>query len=748
MINENRERLTLEENMKLVREIFFSKQTSELRLVDLKSIEVSNRNGDEDEEKNDELAEIFENLLDYCKSGITVYDLTNLSNIDIRKHSEIFSRHRSDGGKKLIDIINNVRGVTTRINSSSYEKWVNSLVKKENQNSLESDTCLGRITSLMTIAFYANKAEKRRIDEYFGRDKRSNVDKLGEEDLQIVESYKKILYDIKQECVRQAIVTLTTDKDAVYNGSWGIDWDAERNAYVFAYLDDEQVIPFSFHIPPRCCRTFSREIMSKIDKGEYSIDRIKNEKTRQALKKLCKKQILEEPTLALKKSDKMIVESTLEVNKSTQKASNQLSEVELILYKVLGDLAYEQDEEEINSTMQTQPQETEEVHKKIINDIKRSTGIVVTQYGENLDLHSIIATLQYYFDNNEPELGIKIKREMIDTGKGSNKHLTIDAGKLTGNKNINSNKSAEINANQRKGQRSAVSILAENGFYVPRMIVKYADSVISDERVLDPFNGCVLSREVPIDKLFEFAEEKDTKTNKYLMESSLNEKQLKKYDLYDFAMKQKSNLENIIKIISQNSYCINQNGKKIKIAVVPNFLYNGSNIAYALGYDAYISITPHKRYGTKSTFSMALNPNAKDLKGQNLLISENVIKNLNEKIPVYNMDETTGNKQRKEIFVLPNKKLASVGGPKFPGLYADKEASEIRDIFTSKLIRDEGQSKLVEEKLKKISAKNKERTGREIFEASKSAIKNPEMLDQAQKAICGDIEHQSEKSEK
>ena len=140
MINENRERLTLEENMKLVREIFFSKQTSELRLVDLKSIEVSNRNGDEDEEKNDELAEIFENLLDYCKSGITVYDLTNLSNIDIRKHSEIFSRHRSDGGKKLIDIINNVRGVTTRINSSSYEKWVNSLVKKENQNSLESDT--------------------------------------------------------------------------------------------------------------------------------------------------------------------------------------------------------------------------------------------------------------------------------------------------------------------------------------------------------------------------------------------------------------------------------------------------------------------------------------------------------------------------------------------------------------------------------------------------------------------------------
>ena len=749
MINETRERLTLEENVKLIKDIFFGKQTSQLRLIDLKSIEVSNRDGNEDEDKNDELAEIFENLLDYCKSGITIYDLINLYNVDTRKHSEEFAGHRysnvSAGGKKLIDIINSIRGVPTRISSSSYEKWVNALVKKENQNSLESDTCLGRITSLMMIAFYANKAEKRRIDEYFGRNKRSNVDKLGEEDLQIIDSYKKILYDIKQECVRQAIVTLTTDKEAIYNGSWGIDWDEERKAYLFTYLDDEQVIPFSFHIPAKCCRTFSKEIMSKIARGEYSIDRIKNEKTRQALKKLCKKQILEEPTLALKKSDRRIVESTLEVNRNTK--TKEFSEVELILHKVLGNLAYEQDEEEINSEMQTQPQEAEEVHKKIINDIKRSNGIVVTQYGENLDLHSIIATLQYYFDKNESELGIKIKREMIDTGKESNKHLTIDAGNLTGNKNINSNKSAEINANQRKGQRSAVSILAENGFYVPRMIVKYADAVISDERVLDPFNGCALAREVPTDKLFEYAEEKDVKTKKYLMESSLDEEQLKRYGLYDFAMKRKNDIENAIKLISQNSYCIGQNGTKKKIAVVPQFVYNGSNIAYALGYDVYISITPYKRDSSKSTFSITLNPNAKNEKGQNLLIPENIISILNEKISVYNQDEITGNKQKKEIFVLPNKKLASVGGPKFPGLYADKTASEIREIFTSKLLRDEEQAQLVEKKLMEIRAKHKGITGREIFEASKSAIKNPELLDQAQKVICGDIEHQSEKSE-
>ena len=55
MINETRERLTLEENVKLIKDIFFGKQTSQLRLIDLKSIEVSNRDGNEDEDKNDEL---------------------------------------------------------------------------------------------------------------------------------------------------------------------------------------------------------------------------------------------------------------------------------------------------------------------------------------------------------------------------------------------------------------------------------------------------------------------------------------------------------------------------------------------------------------------------------------------------------------------------------------------------------------------------------------------------------------------
>ena len=58
------------------------------------------------------------------------------------------------------------------------------MVEKENNMELETDTFLGRITSLMKIAFYANKAEKMRIEKYFGKDKKFNYDKLSEEDLQ------------------------------------------------------------------------------------------------------------------------------------------------------------------------------------------------------------------------------------------------------------------------------------------------------------------------------------------------------------------------------------------------------------------------------------------------------------------------------------------------------------------------------------------------------------------------------------
>ena len=789
MINEASERLTLEENVKLIRDIFFGKQTSELRLVDLKSIEVSNRDGHEDEEKNDELAEIFENLLDYCLKGITPQDLVNLNDIDVAKKNgghkvmEQFSK-RDEREKNLNEpqrIINKYRNVSGQLSYSEAE------LKKKKMISdiVQTDSFAERINSLITIAFYANKAEKMRIANYKREIQRNNG--ILPQNQNVLRAYKKILYSIKQECVRQAIIALTTDPNAQYKedekgmpiGStfnWAIDDDVELNRkyniaadkkeryYIFRFLDETQIIPFSFHIPPQECKTFSEDLKDKIYAGNYSIDKIRDQRIVAAMEQLCGKQLIEE-NIALKSTDRKIVQEVrkkLRLKKVSRKRCkgnnkekmdrmrNEFALIDYLLSKSMGvfygNLKMGKQEQRIDIDLETQPGEARREQEAIINDVKIRNGVVVTQYGKNLDLHAIVATLQYYFDKHEPQLGMTIRRKMIDAGKESDEHLTIDAGKLDGNKNVNDkNKATVINADQRRGERSSVSILAKDGFYVPRMIVKYADTVISDERALDPFNGCVLSREVPINKLFEYAEEKDPSTKKYLMESSLKEEQLKRYGLYDFAMKRKSDIQQTIERIAQNSYCIEQNGTKIKVAVVPDFLYNGSIIAYALGYDAYISITPYKGESSKSTFSITLNPNAKYLNGQKLLISEDTVSSLNKKISVFDRDESTGIKHKKIIFVLPNRTLAIVGGKKSPGLYADKGASEIRDMFTSKLTRDEEQSQLVEEKLREIRAKNKGITGREIFETSKSAIKYPELLEQAQKAIHGDIERQSGK---
>lgn len=758
MINETNRKLTLEENIELIRKLFFSKQTSELRLIDLMNIEISNRDGNEDEEKNKELEEIFENLLDYCKSGITVDDLINLYSIDTKKHSEYLKQqlnsHRHKGvsveGNRLINIINGVRKLPKEIkyfsklqqNPKLKESLVESLVEKENNMELETDTFLGRITSLMKIAFYANKAEKMRIEKYFGKDKKFNYDKLSEEDLQIIIKYKEILYDIKQECVRQAIIALTTDKDAVYNGSWGIDWDEKRHAYLFRYLDDEQVIPFSFHIPKKCCNTFSKSLMQNIKNGKYSINRIQNKKTQQALIKLCNKQIIEEPTLVLKRADRKIVDSVLEINGSNEKSPNDLNEVEMMSYKVLGKLDSEQREDDINPNLVTQPQEAKERHDKLVRDIIRDNGKIGTQAGDNLDLHAVVAILQNYFDKEHKKLGIKIER--ITDSKEREKYSRIDCGNLDGCK---MNRRSELNADLRRGQRSAVSILGAIGFEVPDMLVKYADTVITDERALDPFDGCTLSREVPIEKLLEYAE--DSNNQKYLMESSLNEEQLNKYGLYVVALKRKKEIENSVELISQNSFCIlDKNGNKKKVAMVPKFTYNGSNIAYALGYDCYISITPYPRDNSKSTFSITVNPNSQNEKGENLLITESIMNSLSRKIAVYKQDESTGTKKKDKIFILPNKKLASVGGRKHPELYADMSANEIRELFISRLIRDEEQEKLVEQKLREIRIKNNSITGREIFDAAKPAIENVQMLDETQIILQRSINARTNSQEK
>ena len=801
MTNQIDKKLTVAENIELIRKIFFRNQTSELKLVDLKSLEVSNRDGNEDEEKNKELADIFKNLLEYCLMGLTPQDFVELHDIDEVKHN---------GGHQIMQSFDATPGNNMGINSAQgiVNKYRNvlksfSYFDAENQKDdivsyIDSYSFEDRVTALITIAFYANKAEKMRIAHYSATGNRT----LSIKDRDVIDAYRRILYDIKQECVRQAIVALTTDSQARYsenekgipNGntfSWAIDEDNDLNEknriradskeryYVFSFLDEAQLIPFSFHIPPKKCKTFSTAILDKIYAGEYSISKIADERIAVALKYLYGKQLIEE-NRALKPAERKIV---LEVLKKVQDGRIQVKKyrarnkdeiiaikdqrkmIEYMLSKAIG-LEYEDSKKgnsgytglrmgklalEIDFNLSAQSQEAVRLKKKTIEDIKKSNGIVETQHGENLDLHASIATLQYYFDTVEPETGIKIRRVKMEKDKPSGKYPAIDAGYLTGSSNINGNtdKPVNINADQKKGQRSAVSILAEMGFYVPRMLIKYADTVITGEKILNPFEGCSLAREVPTEKLFEYAEARKPENGSYLMESTLNEEQLKYFNLYDFALERRKHIEYAMDLISKNSFCVvDENGNKKKIAVVPEFLYNGSNIAYTLGYDCYISITPYQRDKSKSTFSITVNPNSKDKDGENLLIPEEVVSNLDSKIAVYNQDESTGQRQRRKIFVLPNRKLASVGGPKYPGLYADLSAEGIRKVITKDLIEDKEQRQLVEQKLGSLINKKNAITGREIFEASKSALRDIRLIDETQEAIRKGINDEKNIEEK
>ena len=528
MTNQIDKKLTVAENIELIRKIFFSNQTSELKLVDLKSLEVSNRDGNEDEEKNKELADIFKNLLEYCLMGLTPQDFVELHDIDEVKHNgghQIMQSFDATPGNNMginsaQGIVNKYRNVLKSFSYSDAENQKDDIVSYIDSYSFED-----RVTALITIAFYANKAEKMRIAHYSATGNRT----LSIKDRDVIDAYRRILYDIKQECVRQAIVALTTDSQARYsenekgipNGntfSWAIDEDNDLNEknriradskeryYVFSFLDEAQLIPFSFHIPPKKCKTFSTAILDKIYAGEYSISKIADERIAVALKYLYGKQLIEE-NRALKPAERKIV---LEVLKKVQDGRIQVKKyrtrnkdeiiaikdqkkmIEYMLSKAIG-LEYEDSKKgnsgytglrmgkqalEIDFNLSAQSQEAVRLKKKTIEDIKKSNGIVETQHGENLDLHASIATLQYYFDTVEPEAGIKIRRVKMEKDKPSGKYPAIDAGYLTGSSNINGNtdKPVNINADQKKGQRSAVSILAEMGFYVPRMLIKYADT--------------------------------------------------------------------------------------------------------------------------------------------------------------------------------------------------------------------------------------------------------------------------------
>lgn len=659
-----KDKMTPEQNMEFIRQLFFSSERVELMLIDLKGMETNNKNYVNGWGRY--LEKTLENLLSYCKKGITPQDRRTLR---VRQNS--FYKRKFNGAIK--------------------EKL---LLKDDSERKINIEDFSRRIDSLLSVAFYANKAEKLRVKNYSEK-----MNPKTREDRIVIEAYKSLLYDIKRESLRQIIINLMTDKEAK-NGNWGFDYDEEKRCYLFRYASEKELTPYSFHIPQSHLRQmFSDEIKSELIKDDtypYSVSR--NPKTEAMFKKeYCKKNVIE----LMNPLTPDIVELLEEGKKSEDEA------LRLACKKMLGELEMIQPDNLINPKIDTMSIYRKEQKKRILDEIIKSGGNILIQKGNNLDIKATKAIIKQYFEQNKKGLNLgddfKIIFHQVSAGakRGENgeRFPCFDVGYLKGI-SFENNGTPHINADTKKGEKSTVAVLKSLGFEVPSMIVEYADKVIRDKRALDSKDGCSLAREVPEEQLLEYAKARDEKTGKYLMESSLTDEQLKRYGLFEFSQKREKEIEEIKTELKNNSY--KKYGKRI--AIVKRFLYNGSFIAYALGYDCYISMG--ERQHNQTTFAININPDSKNEKGEMLQIPKETIEELKREVPIFETDVMSGKTKKGNMFVREGNTQVIVGGGKNTVLYTNIPLNKLYKKFTADLIPEKSTLIAQTSRFRSIKEKN------------------------------------------
>ncbi len=337
--------------------------------------------------------------------------------------------------------------------------------------------------------------------------------------------------------------------------------------------------------------------------------------------------------------------------------------------------------------------------KEQIEERLEKTRKIYIQYGSNLDINASIYALRKHMRD---EFGISdIQIVKIDAGEQINdKGLLIDAGTLEGiegfSKNYKGRKS--INANVLKAQKSACGVLSQYGFDIPSKIVQYADTVISDERILMPRYGLNIIRYLTGKKLFDFANAK-REDGTYLIETELTDDELKQYstissksntnvDLLSLCKKREEQIKNDIKEIKDNIHIIHsENGDKY-VAVIDHMINCGAMISYSLGCDYYVSIASKQEdfatssldlYETdknvpKATFTVNANPKKGDGKlPKELLDYCEQLRDEGEN-DVLKMVTVNGKNDEKP-FIKPTGDMVVFGGPKTPHLFVTlKEA--------------------------------------------------------------------------
>lgn len=270
---------------------------------------------------------------------------------------------------------------------------------------------------------------------------------------------------------------------------------------------------------------------------------------------------------------------------------------------------------------------------------------IVTHFGDDLDNRFAAEALRINFHLDE------LKVDRTPAGQPISGRINIDVGDPTCTDPITYREDGTIIIDHHFNDHpNTLSILSKVlGIYVPEQAIELADQAGEQVTPLEWRTPISLARHLPVEKLWELAE-------KRLLTEAMTDEQLRAHGLYEVAQKQKEIIENA------KAAVINGSVPGTKATIVDTFVPAGSQVAYSLGYDVYVSISQHPKGGC--TFAATAKPGT--------ALPEGVL--------------ALGHKLREEhgndIFIRPDGAMIVAGGPKNPDFSLPYSSDEMKSLIT------------------------------------------------------------------
>ena len=564
----------------------------------------------------------------------------------------------------------------------SFKDFLDKFKQKNNIANTENSNEYRRLYEICDLAFYANKVTKticlpclnylaqqmniEELDELyqnevsgnvnFGRNIKSRSQEFQEnyQMYRLIKRAENVCYAIKDASIRKMLDILYKDNYNQIN-TWGFFNDNRGNKVFAIDFPYELGGTFQFHIPDENT-TLPKYITDNSNKYVFHFrDIVKNHPKHISIKNIT----------AQRKNENMQELSGFKRNEERLKYYFAIAN-NMDVFSIFNQPEPQPENQPCN--IKTFSSDELKMRETIIEQLKKKPKIAIQQ-GNNLDINaSIYAIQKFLIDNgiiqNKEELEVvRIKAGMFEPNA-----LNIDTGSLNGI----AIKNLKINADENLGEKSACSILARLGFYVPKQIIENAD-VVYDKKILNSRYGLVLARQLKDEKLFEFAESIRKETGEPLITSFLTDDEIQKFGLTDFYQKRKKDIDEAQSIISENIYYLPNNKK---IAIIPRFLNYGSFIAYSQKIDYYCSIGKGKE-NAGITFAITSNPHTGNGKLPKELIDFGYA--LRSQYSIEEFDSG--------VFVSQNYDKIIAGGPKNQDftIYANMDSNEALEQFINDL---------------------------------------------------------------